>query len=133
MVHVIFSIIAICIILVNNEGIWYVQVNLIYSWLCEGSIYLGERIMYLSFAFEIVGLQLKKLVDVFFTPMYSNGSPLAVVKRQLSVRGLISSLPGLISSLPICLQTNSSSMTLIAEPVSINPLHETPLTETEIQ
>ena len=78
--------------------------------------------MYLSFAFEIVGLQLKKLVDVFFTPMYSNGSPLAVVKRQLSVRGLI-------SSLPICLQTNSSSMTLIAEPVSINPLHETPLTE----
>ena len=54
MVHVIFSIIAICIILVN----------LIYSWLCEGSIYLGERIMYLSFAFEIVGLKLKKLVDV---------------------------------------------------------------------
>ena len=40
------------------------QVNLIYSWLCEGSIYLGERIMYLSFAFEIVGLKLKKLVDV---------------------------------------------------------------------
>ena len=38
----------------NNEGNWYLQVNLIYSWLCEGSIYLGERIMYLSFAFEIV-------------------------------------------------------------------------------
>ena len=48
----------------NNEGNWYLQVNLIYSWLCEGSIYLGERIMYLSFAFEIVGLKLKKLVDV---------------------------------------------------------------------
>ena len=48
----------------NNEGNWYLQVNLIYSWLCEGSIYLGERIMYLSFAFEIVGLKFKKLVDV---------------------------------------------------------------------
>ena len=48
----------------NNEGNWYLQVNLIYSWLCEGRIYLGERIMYLSFAFEIVGLKLKKLVDV---------------------------------------------------------------------
>ena len=47
----------------NNEGNWYLQVNLIYSWLCEGSIYLGERIMYLSFAFEIVGLKFKKLVD----------------------------------------------------------------------
>ena len=35
----------------------YLHVNLIYSWLCEGSIYLGERIMYLSFAFEIVGLK----------------------------------------------------------------------------
>ena len=50
----------------NNEGNWYLQVNLIYSWLCEGSIYLGERIMYLSFAFEIVGLKFKKLVDVLF-------------------------------------------------------------------
>ena len=48
----------------NNEGNWYLQVNLIYSWLCEGSIYLGERIMYLSFAFEIVGLKFEKLVDV---------------------------------------------------------------------
>ena len=48
----------------NNEGNWYLQVNLIYSWLCEGSIYLGERIMYLSFTFEIGGLKLKKLVDV---------------------------------------------------------------------
>ena len=48
----------------NNEGSWYLQVNLIYSWLCEGSKYLGERIMYLSFAFEIVGLKLKKLVNV---------------------------------------------------------------------
>ena len=38
--------------------------NLIYSWLCEGSIYLGERIMYISFAFEIVGLIFKKLDDV---------------------------------------------------------------------
>ena len=47
-----------------NEGNWYLQVNLIYSWLCEGSIYLGERIMYLSFAFEIVGIKFKKLVDV---------------------------------------------------------------------
>ena len=43
----------------NNEGSWYLQVNLIYSWLCEGSIYSGERIMYLSFAFEIVGLKFK--------------------------------------------------------------------------
>ena len=43
----------------NNEGNWYLQVNLIYSWLCEGSKYLGERIMYLSFAFEIVGLKVK--------------------------------------------------------------------------
>ena len=43
--------------LFNNEGNWYLQVNLIYSWLCEGSIYLCERIMYLSFAFEIVGLK----------------------------------------------------------------------------
>ena len=48
----------------NNEGNWYLQVNLIYSWLCGGSIYLGERIMYLSFAFEFVGLKLKKLVGV---------------------------------------------------------------------
>ena len=48
----------------NDEGNWYLQVNLIYAWLCEGSIYLGERIMYLSFAFEIVGLKFKKLVDV---------------------------------------------------------------------
>ena len=30
----------------NNEGSSYLQVNLIYSWLCEGSIYLIERIMY---------------------------------------------------------------------------------------
>ena len=37
-----------------NRGRWYLQVNVIFSWLCEGSIYLGERIMYLSFAFEIV-------------------------------------------------------------------------------
>ena len=58
--------------------------------------------------------------------MYSNRSPLAVVKRQLY-------LGGLISSLPICLQTNSSSMTLIAEPVSIGPLQEILLIETEIQ
>ena len=43
---------------------YYLQVNLIYSWLCEGTIYLGERIMYLSFAFEIVDLKLKKLDDV---------------------------------------------------------------------
>ena len=43
----------------NNEGSWYLQVNLIYSWLCEGSIYLGERIMYLSIAFEIVGLKVR--------------------------------------------------------------------------
>ena len=28
----------------NNEGNWYLQVNLIYLWLCEGSKYLGERI-----------------------------------------------------------------------------------------
>ena len=48
----------------NNEGSWYLQVNLIYSLLCDGSIYLGERIMYLSFAFEIVGLKFKKLDDV---------------------------------------------------------------------
>ena len=48
----------------NNEGNCYLQVNLIYSWLCDGSIYLGEQIMYLSFAFEIVGLKFKKLVDV---------------------------------------------------------------------
>ena len=47
----------------NNEGNWYLQVNLIYSWLCEGSIYLGERIMYLAFANEIVGLKFKKLDD----------------------------------------------------------------------
>ena len=40
------------------------QINLIYSWLCEGSIYLGERIMYLSFAFKIVSLKFKKLVDL---------------------------------------------------------------------
>ena len=33
----------------EDEGNWYPQVNLIYLWLCEGSIYLGERIMYLSF------------------------------------------------------------------------------------
>ena len=46
--------------LFNNEGSWYLLVNLIYSWLCEGSIYLGERFMYLSFAFEIVGLKSKK-------------------------------------------------------------------------
>ena len=43
----------------NNEGSWYLQVNLIYSLLCEGSIYLGERIMYPPFAFEIVGLKFK--------------------------------------------------------------------------
>ena len=48
----------------NNEGSWYMQVNLLYSWLCEGSIYLEDRIMYLSFAFEIVGLKFKKLDDV---------------------------------------------------------------------
>ena len=48
----------------NNEGSWYLQVNLIYSWLYEGSIYFGERIMYPSFPFEIVGLKLKKLDDV---------------------------------------------------------------------
>ena len=41
----------------NNEGSWYLQVNLIYALLCEGSIYLGERLMYLSFAIEIVGLK----------------------------------------------------------------------------
>ena len=50
--------------LFNNEGRWYLQVNLIYSWLCEGSIYLGGRIMYLSFAFEIVGSKYKMLDDV---------------------------------------------------------------------
>ena len=49
---------------INNEDNWYLKVNLIYSWLCEGRIYLGERIMYLSFDYEIVGLKLKKLVDV---------------------------------------------------------------------
>ena len=38
----------------NNEGSLYLQVNIIYSWLCEGSIYLGERIMYRSFSFEIM-------------------------------------------------------------------------------
>ena len=65
MFHVIVSIIAIALYWFNNEGSWYLQVNLIYSWLCEGSIYLGERIMYLSFAFEIVGLHnLKSLDDV---------------------------------------------------------------------
>ena len=37
----------------NNEGIWYLHVNL----------YLGERIMYLSFAFEIAGFKFKKLDD----------------------------------------------------------------------
>ena len=42
----------------NHEGSCYLQVNLIYVWLCEGSLYLGERFMYLSFAFEIVGLQI---------------------------------------------------------------------------
>ena len=47
--------------LFKNEGSWYLQVNLIYSWLCEGSIYVGERIIYLSFAFDIVGLKYKKL------------------------------------------------------------------------
>ena len=46
----------------NNEGNWYLQVNLI--WLCDGNIYLGERIMYLPFAFEIVDLKFKKLDDV---------------------------------------------------------------------
>ena len=29
----------------NIEGSWYLQVNSIYPWVCEGSIYLGERIM----------------------------------------------------------------------------------------
>ena len=48
----------------HNEGSWYLQVNLMYSWLCEGSIYLGERITYLSFAFEIVGSKFKKLDNV---------------------------------------------------------------------
>ena len=43
--------------LFNNDGSWYLKGNLIYSWLCEGSIYVGERIMYLSFAFDIVGLK----------------------------------------------------------------------------
>ena len=43
--------------LFNNEGSWYLQVNLIYSWSCEGSIYVGERIMYLSFAFDMVCLK----------------------------------------------------------------------------
>ena len=42
----------------NNKGGWSLQVNLIYSWLCERSIYVGERIMYLLFAFDIIGLQL---------------------------------------------------------------------------
>ena len=42
----------------NNEGSWYLKVNLIYySWLSEGSLYLGERFMYLSFALEIVSLK----------------------------------------------------------------------------
>ena len=57
MIHVIFSIIAI-------EGSWYLQVNLIYAWLCEGSTYIGERIMYLSFAFDIVGIKFTELDDV---------------------------------------------------------------------
>ena len=48
----------------NNEGNWNLQVNLIYAWLCEGSLYLGERIMYLTFVFEIVGLTFQKLVDL---------------------------------------------------------------------
>ena len=54
----------------KHEGNWYLQVNLIYSWLCEGSIYLGERIMYISFAFEIVGLKFKKLVMYYYSTIY---------------------------------------------------------------
>ena len=56
--------------LFNNEGSWYLQVNLIYVWLCEGSIYVGERIMYLSFAFDIVGLKFKQLDDVYYSTIY---------------------------------------------------------------
>ena len=52
------------------RGSWYLQVNLIYAWSCEGSIYLGEQIMYLSFAFEIVGLKFKKLDDVLLLTIY---------------------------------------------------------------
>ena len=48
----------------NNEGIWYRKVNLIYAWVCEGGLYLGKRIMYFSFAFEIVGLKFKMFDDV---------------------------------------------------------------------
>ena len=52
---------SVALYLFNNEGSWYLQVNLIYSWLCEGSIYVGERIMYLSFSFDMVGLKFKKV------------------------------------------------------------------------
>ena len=54
----------------NNKDRWYLQVNLIYLWLCEASIYLGERIMYLSFAFETVGLNFKKIDDVLFIQQF---------------------------------------------------------------
>ena len=63
MIHVIFSIMSFAL---YNEGSRYMHVNLIYSWLCEGSIYLGEKIMYISFACEIGGLTFKKLDDVLF-------------------------------------------------------------------
>ena len=29
---------SVALYLFNNEGSWYLQVNVIYSWLCEGSI-----------------------------------------------------------------------------------------------
>ena len=50
MIHVISASLPVALYLFNNEGSWYLQVHLIYSWLCEGSIYVGEQIMNLSLA-----------------------------------------------------------------------------------
>ena len=57
MIHVILASLTVALYLFNNEGSWYLQVNLIYLWLCEGSIYVDEQIMYLSLAFDIVSFK----------------------------------------------------------------------------
>ena len=44
----------------DNEGSRYLQVNLIYSWFYEGSIYLGERIINFI-CFKYYGLAILKV------------------------------------------------------------------------